>query len=316
MKKISLFASILIPVVTLVPFVTTSCSKKSDGLTQISHYINERTFTIGMVQNNSTIPTEIGTAWLFYHIPSDEANDDYSFYALTNVHVATSITNASLNYYGTDLDNYYFYGFQTDEDISESKRIAYDWDNIYSETKSTASNQLNYLDSWTYISSTTAGWKNTGCDNFAPMYDQYIECIYNDKKYYNFLDMEVIKLDFSDAVELADGQELKERLDDLCQYGENNNNYLVNFMEKSDYENITNEIDNNEKINVYTGGFPLRNNKGELINSDNSYSFKFHELSSVSYGFQENSTSGGPYFSYIAAGIAPYRSFTSFKLLG
>ncbi len=284
-KRLLSFCSILVSSVILTPLIT-SCSSSNKAnvsiLTNVHKYINERTFSlVGAAEVNpgsGYYSMSYGTCWLLYHIPSEEANDNYSYYALTNFHVASAITQFIANY----SNAYVGYAYQTDDEINgDSTRINESiTDLIYSN--SACSSQLHLLSSYTNQTSNN--------DNFEALYTEYLkfETSFQHQKntYYNFLDLEIVKLDFSDAVELANGQELKNRLDDLNDYASKNSNYVLKFLSTDSseysYQKINEKINNSsENVCFYGGGYPLNNFNGDSIYNDSTYKFQYQIFNNI-----------------------------------
>lgn len=252
----------------------TSCSSSSSthvgNWTKVHEWINERTFTIGR-WDKTTSYLGFGTCWLFYHLTSSSDygyvdGDNYQYYALTNFHVGSMITNVA---YPSNSRCEIYFGYQTsDEAQDNAKRINHSSLNDYG--KSAGSNQLNVFDGY------ENGQHKYDDDGFDALFTEYISVNNNQQ----FFDMEVIKLDFGDAVTWKNSDALKTRLNNLNDYATNNNNYTIPFMstnssDSESYQEINNKISDNKNVSIYTGGYPLEDLGGDDIYTDGTYKFQY-----------------------------------------
>ena len=123
---------IVSPTMLISPIILTSCGARGtfdqtiDGNEDIYSFINDRTFSIGIYGANIITPKIVrfylvGTTWIFYH--ANVNNNPYTYYALTNLHVASSIDYYINNPLPAGNIKYIGLSYQTLDDIKTNKYI-------------------------------------------------------------------------------------------------------------------------------------------------------------------------------------------------
>lgn len=275
MKK--LFKKLLLitcPATLICPIILTSCGARGTfdqtiiGNEDIYSFINDRTFSIGLYGTSSFAPFKVksylvGTAWIFYH--ANCANSSYIYYALTNLHVASSIDYFINNPFPNINNEYIGLSYQTISDIETDNMISVL--DIGGETSSSIM-IMDKIDT-----SATPRTKN-----FQSLYSQYsTNSGYDSNSNRLYFDEAIVKLDFSDNV-IKDAT-LKERLDRLNNYANTNNGYVMKFLPESNINNVS---------TIYSIGYPLRdsNDQSILINNQytHAYAFKLSDVTTDSIG--------------------------------
>lgn len=215
---------------------------------QIYDFLNDRTFSIGAFWNYSNRPLNmfgyvVGTTWLFYHAPNSLFDNNYTYYALTNLHVAGSIDYYINNTIGRQVnsisDAYVCLSYQTIDEIQKSKTLI-DFSQFNEHKDQYGSSKTFAIDHVDYSKTPTTS-------NYAPLFAQYSTTDGVDSTIARrYFDAEVIKLNLDTAAH--NDQTLKSRLDRLNEYANQNNNYVLKFQEPNQIDNVK---------NVYSLGYPM-----------------------------------------------------------
>ena len=201
---------------------------------KIHEFINNRTFTLRTYDNPGSQYLTFGTMWLFYHeTAADKKLSNYTYYALTNNHVSSGMV-----------------GYGTDSPIS----FAYqNWDDAKGESTTISIDDVETTGNANVYNSLTSSWgPESTSSKFKTLFTSYLKV--GDNKFYN--DMTICKVDFGNY---ATTSLATSRLNDLNTYGNNHNNYLLQF---DDYSDVSSEEDNNT---VFAGGYPLSTFGGASI---------------------------------------------------
>lgn len=265
---------IVSPMMLISPIFLTSCGARGafgqtiDGNEDIYSFINDRTFSIGIYGANIITPKIVrfylvGTTWIFYH--PNVNNNPYTYYALTNLHVASSIDYYINNPLPVGNIKYIGLSYQTLDDIKTNKLIS--TNDIGGKTSSSI-----------MIMDTVNESVTPKTQKFQSLYSQYSTDSGQDSNNNRlYFDETVIKLDFSDNV--TEDSALKERLDGLNTYASANNGYVTKFLPESNVGNVS---------TIYSMGYPLRDSNDESILIDNkythAYAFKLPEVVNNSKG--------------------------------
>ena len=241
---------------TIAPIILSSCSCFGVDISdqditkhlQIYNFLNDRTFSIGAFWNyenrpSSTFGYVVGTTWLFYHAPNSKFENNYTYYALTNLHVAGAIDYYINNTQGKQQlkisDAYVCLSYQTIDEIQNSRTLI-DFSQFNKNKEQCGPSKTFAIDHVNYSKTPTTS-------NYSPLFAQYstIDGIDNSiaRRYF---DAEVIKLNL-DTIANKD-QTLKSRLDRLNVYANQNNNYVLKFQEPNKIDNVK---------NVYSLGYPM-----------------------------------------------------------
>ena len=275
------YFKVVVSSITLMPAVISpailSCScfandSKQDVTEhyQIYNFLNDRTFSIGAYWNYTDRPSNyfgyaIGTTWIFYHAPESKFQNNYTYYALTNLHVAGCVDYFINNTKETaDIsDCYVCLSYQTMDEIWKSKTLI-DFTEFnthkdqYGSSKTFAIDHVNYSEKPT----TT---------NYASLFAQYSTTNGVDSTVARrYFDAVVIKLDLNTAA--SKDQTLKDRLNRLNEYANQNNNYVLKFQEPNQIDNVN---------NVYSLGYPIRRSDNKYINDEKHLSAQVISFSNM-----------------------------------
>ena len=279
-KKI-LFA--ICPAAVLVsPIVLTSCGARGtfdqtiQGNEQIYGFINDRTFSIGLYGTNLLSHYKVqsylvGTTWIFYHADPITFGNSYTYYALTNLHVASGIDYYINNFLPHASYEYVGLSYQTLDEITSGKEVS------VRQIGGESSSSIMIMDQ---VNPTAA--KKT--EKYQSLYSQYSTNSGQDSDSNRlYFDETVVKLDFSNNV--TKDSTLKARLDRLNEYASNNNGYVTKFLDEPYTKDVS---------TIYSLGYPLRNSDGQsILRNDefyHAYAFKLPEVVNNSTGSKSKFT--------------------------
>ena len=273
---------IVISSITLIPTaispVILSCSCFSNNRSnqdimehyQIYNFLNDRTFSIGAFWNYNDIPSSefgyvVGTTWIFYHAPESKFQNNYTYYALTNLHVAGCIDYFINNTNETQdiSDCYVCLSYQKMDEIQKSKTLI-DFTEFNSHKDQYGSSKTFAIDHVDYSAEQTT-------TNYASLFAQYSTMDGVDSTIARrYFDAVVIKLNLNTAA--SKDQTLKDRLNRLNEYANQNNNYVLKFQEPNQIDNVK---------DVYSLGYPVRRSDEKCIYDDNHISAQVIRFSNM-----------------------------------
>ena len=205
---------------------------------KIHEFINERTFSLRFTffnKEENEYHSTGGTVWLFAR-DTEKADNDYTYYLLTNNHVTSGFMQYLNDLADPDKGNYISVAYQDWDEAKGDTTIFNFYGNAVDDGSSSVYNTV------------CNNWSNSTNDKFCSLFTSYITSNYVDdvdRCYYR--DMTFCKIDLSGYAETPLA---KNRLDKLNEYANKHNNWLIEF---DDYSDLNTE---NDVKSLCAGGYP------------------------------------------------------------